>query len=177
MERLALFVQSRVHSRSGRQFALLLSRTGLPVATINAIVQLIIPPPKYHVDRLVPGVRMAKEAKLAGFIVIKRGAGREGPLNEQEVVETLIENTDDAYTFPPYPYIEHFLHSGNGRDLRAEESSIIARALANVPASVLHSEVMDWWQRIPAFLNGRPAATPASSPEETDFDGLVPVTL
>jgi glycosyltransferase involved in cell wall biosynthesis len=176
-ERLALFLQSRVHSRSGRQFAMLLSRTGLPVATINAVVQLLIPPPKYHVDRLVPDVQMAREAKVAGFIVIKRGGGEhESRLDEQEAVDTLIRNTDDAYTFPPYPYIEHFLHSGNGRNLRAEESSIIAQALANVPAAELHSESMDWWRRIPAFLNGRPAPTLAAVPDEPDLDGLVPAT-
>jgi dolichol-phosphate mannosyltransferase len=102
------------------------------------------------------------------------------PLAEEPTItftlEQLLDNTDDAYTFPPYPYIEHFLHSGNGRDLRAEESRIIARALANVPAAVLHSEVMDWWQRIPAFLNGRTAAAPASDSEEPEFVGLVPVT-
>jgi dolichol-phosphate mannosyltransferase len=177
-ERLALFVQSRVHSRSGRQFAMLMSRSGLPVATINALVQLIIPPPKYHVDRLVPGVGMSREAKVAGFIVIKRGGGeQELHLDEKEAVETLIRNTDDAYTFPPYPYIEHFLHSGNGRDLRAEESSIIAQALENVPAAVLHSESMEWFKRIPAFLNGGPATAAAPVPEEPDFDGLVAVTL
>ena len=46
-ERLTLVFQSRLHSRSGRQFAFVLTRTGLPVATINAIVQAIVPPPKY----------------------------------------------------------------------------------------------------------------------------------
>ena len=177
-ERMALFLQSRVHSRSGRQFAMLMSRTGLPVATINALVQLIIPPPKYHVDRLVPGVGMSREAKVAGFIVIKRGGGEQQlHLDEKDAVETLIRNTDDAYTFPPYPYIEHFLHSGNGRDLRAEESRIIAQALENVPAAVLHSESMEWFKRIPAFLNGRPAVAATPEPEEPDFDGLVAVTL
>src|SRR5207253_2032910 len=34
-ERIFLRCQSRLHSRSGRRFALLLSRTHLPVATIN----------------------------------------------------------------------------------------------------------------------------------------------
>ena len=52
-----LVVQSRLHSRSGRRFALILARTQLPAATINAVVQLLVPPPKYHVERLVPGVR------------------------------------------------------------------------------------------------------------------------
>ena len=65
-ERAGLLVQSRLHSRSGRRFALVLARTHLPAATINALVQLLVPPPKYHVERLVPGVEVAPEAHLAG---------------------------------------------------------------------------------------------------------------
>ena len=72
-ERIGLIVQSRLHSRSGRRFALILARTHLPAATINAVVQMLVPPPKYHVERLVPGVEVAPEAHLAGMVVIQRG--------------------------------------------------------------------------------------------------------
>ena len=75
-ERAGLLVQSRLHSRSGRRFALVLARTHLPAATINAVVQLLVPPPKYHVERLVPGVEVAPEAHLAGMVVIQRGGLR-----------------------------------------------------------------------------------------------------
>jgi hypothetical protein len=64
----------------------------------------------------------------------------------------LVANSDDAYNFPPYPAIEHFLHSGNGRDLRDRERQIVAAALENVPATLLRSETMDWWQRIPNLI-------------------------
>ena len=57
-----LLYQSRLHSRSGRRLAMVLAKTRLPAATINAIVQLLVPPPKYHVDRLVPDVQLAPEA-------------------------------------------------------------------------------------------------------------------
>src|SRR5919204_2529760 len=53
-ERLVLPLQSRVHSRSGRLFAKILASMPLPVATINALVQLVIPPPKYAITRLIP---------------------------------------------------------------------------------------------------------------------------
>ena len=39
-----------------------LTASRLPVATINAIAQLVIPPPKYHVERLVPNVKTAAGA-------------------------------------------------------------------------------------------------------------------
>ncbi len=48
------------------------SRPGMPVATVNTLVQLLVPPPKYPVQRLVPAVEIAKGAKLAGLLVIQR---------------------------------------------------------------------------------------------------------
>jgi dolichol-phosphate mannosyltransferase len=169
-ERAALILQSRIHSRSGRQFAQLIARLAFPAATINAITQFIVPPPKYHVDRLVPGVDCAQSARLAGMFVIERGGSGDVRLAPAEAVETLVENTDDAYGFPPYPFIEHFLHSGNGRDLRAEERSIIASALGELPTVLLRSSTMDWYDRLPALVGkglplGHREPTPAPAPE------------
>ena len=157
-ERFALIFQSRIHSRSGRQFAQLLTRLQFPSATINAITQFIVPPPKYHVDRLVPGVEHSTAARLAGMFVIERGGEGDVELSNAEAVETLVQNTDDAYGFPPYPSIEHFLHSGNGRDLRAEERGIIASALEGRRTVVLRSRTMDWYDRLPALVaDGKPS--------------------
>jgi hypothetical protein len=151
-ERLGLVLQSRVHSRAGRRLGQLIARFGLPAATINAAVQWIVPPPKYGVERLVPGVSLASHAWLESFVVIERGGLGERALDHDEAVSVLVENTDDAYNFPPYPAIEHFLHSGNGRDLRAIEREIVDAAFTGVPAHVLRSETMDWWQRIPNMI-------------------------
>jgi dolichol-phosphate mannosyltransferase len=160
-ERLALVVQSRIHSRSGRQFAQLIARLRLPAATINTFVQLIVPPPKFHVERLVPGVDLAHEAMLSQFVVIERGSDHETRLSHEEAVDILVANSEDAYGFPPYPSLEHFLHSGNGRDLRIAERQILERALARVPALVLSSETMNWWQRVAAVAGlGEPSERP-----------------
>lgn len=151
-ERLALVVQSRIHSRTGRLLGQLIARFGLPAATINALVQWLVPPPKYGVERLVPGVSLAREAHVDSFVVIERGGLGEQALDHEEAVSLLVANTDDAYNFPPYPAIAHFLHSGNGRDLRDREREIVAAALEGVEALVLRSETMDWWQRIPGVI-------------------------
>jgi glycosyltransferase involved in cell wall biosynthesis len=151
-ERLALVVQSRIHSRTGRLLGQLIARFGLPAATINALVQWLVPPPKYGVERLVPGVSLAREARVDSFVVIERGGLGEQALDHAEAVSLLVANTDDAYNFPPYPAIAHFLHSGNGRDLRNREREIVAAALEGVQALVLRSETMDWWQRIPDLI-------------------------
>jgi dolichol-phosphate mannosyltransferase len=151
-ERAGLLVQSRLHSRSGRRFALILARTHLPAATINALVQLLVPPPKFHVERLVPGVAVAPEGRLAGMVVIQRGGLGEVVLSEDEALETLMSNCEDAYGFPPYAAIEGSLRRPNGSDLKQVERAIVASALKGLPATLLRSETMDWGQRLPGVI-------------------------
>jgi dolichol-phosphate mannosyltransferase len=153
-ERAGLIVQSRLHSRSGRRFALILARTHLPAATINALVQLLVPPPKYHVERLVPGVSVAPEAQLAGMVVIQRGGLGEVVLDDDEALDTLMSNCEDAYGFPPYSEIEGSLRRRNGSDLQHVERAIVASALSGLPTSLLRSETMDWWCRLPGVVSG-----------------------
>ncbi len=152
-ERMALVVQSRLHSRSGRRFALLLARTHLPAATINALIQMLVPPPKYHVERLVPDVEVAPEARLAGMVVIQRGGEGTADLERREALDTLMRNCEDAYGFPPYAAIEGPLRRRNGTDLKEVERTIVARALRDVPAIVIRSETMDWWRRLPEVVD------------------------
>jgi glycosyltransferase involved in cell wall biosynthesis len=152
-ERLGLVVQSRLHSRSGRRFAFILAKTHLPAATINAIVQLLVPPPKYHVERLVPGVEVAVEGRLAGMVVIERGGSGEVVLDEREALATLLSNCEDAYGFPPYSSIEGFLRRHNGTDLGDVEREIVALALGGLPATLIRSETMDWWEHLPGVVS------------------------
>jgi dolichol-phosphate mannosyltransferase len=157
-ERLGLFVQSRVHSRSGRRFGLLLTKSRLPMATTNAVVQRLIPPPKYHVERLVPHARVAQVARLAGMIVIERGDGGEVRLDESEALKILMANCEDSYGFPPYDAIEESLYWSNGRDLREVERRIVAAAFEDCPAILMRSATRSWWQMLPDFIGGALAA-------------------
>jgi dolichol-phosphate mannosyltransferase len=153
-ERAALIVQSRLHSKSGRVLGLMMARIGIRAATLNALVQWMVPPPKYQVDRLVPGVTIAHDARLAGMVVIQRdGEESRVKLEEQQALEILLRNCDDAYTFPPYPTVEGFLHSRHGLDLKARERSIIEQAMASKPASLLCSQTRDWWKMLPEVVS------------------------
>jgi glycosyltransferase involved in cell wall biosynthesis len=153
-QRLALQIQSRVHSRSGRQAALGLARTRLPMATVNAIAQIIVPPPKYPIGSLIPGVTIASSASPSWLVIIERGADEtETPLNHQEAMEVLFRNSEDAYGFPPYPKLAAYLQQWDGVDLRAVEREIVTEALSDCPATLMRSQQLNWWQRLPAFLN------------------------
>jgi hypothetical protein len=152
-ERATLGLQSRLHSREGRLFAFFLAKSRLPVATVNALTQFLIPPPKYPVGRLVPGVPCAKIARFSGLFVICRGSDNTTEtLATDEAREILIANTDDAYGFPPYAELEEFLLAATGDDLRAMESAIITGALGTTPAFQLTSDRLNWAERIPDLI-------------------------
>jgi glycosyltransferase involved in cell wall biosynthesis len=151
-ERLKLPLQSRLHSREGRKFAFWLAKSGLPVATVNTLTQLVVPPPKYAVARLIPGVEIAQRGRVEGMFIIQRGPKSLRLLGEQEALDILLMNCEDAYGFPPYHKIEDFVMDSSGEDLRAIERRIIASALAKRPAALLSSDSLDWAERIPPLI-------------------------
>ncbi|MDQ1510611.1 MAG: hypothetical protein QOG50_2455, partial [Actinomycetota bacterium] len=161
-ERAALPLQSRLHSRSGRRFAFLLTKFHLPAASMNAVVQWIIPPPKYRVSRLIPDVRIARKGKLAGMVVIQRGTDAIELLSDTDALEILLANTEDAYGFPPYHAIEEFLLGSSGQNLRSHERQIIASALEGVPAALLTREERDWAAQIPGVIDSFASDLPLS---------------
>lgn len=153
LDRAALQVQSRLHSKSGRKVGLKLGNSRFPAASLNAIVQMIIPPPKYMINRLVPDVTIANQAKLMLVVVIERGPNIEYALTHDEIVEELSVNAEDAYGFPPYPIIGQQLFNWDGHDLHEQERAIVSRALAGCSATLMRSANFGWWKRIPELID------------------------
>ncbi len=151
-ERIALFPQSRIHSRQGRLIAFLLTRFRLPVASINAIVQRVVPPPKYHVERLVRGVNSQSRSTARGMFIIERGGSGDMAISSERALQILQANCDDAFGFPPYSSLERLLLASSEHDLKAKERAIIETAISSLPVIVMRSETMDWAERIPASV-------------------------
>jgi dolichol-phosphate mannosyltransferase len=152
VERIKLIPQSRLHSRTGRRLAFVLAKMRIPAATVNAVVQRLIPPPKYDINRLVPTARVAPEAKIARLVIIQRDHDFERELEPEEALQILFENCEDAFGFPPYSEIEGFLHGLNGHDLQRAERDVVQNAFGSVPATLIASSTMDWWQRLPSLM-------------------------
>ena len=152
-ERIALQFQSRLHSKSGRKVGLNLSKSKLPAATMNAIVQMLVPPPKYMVHRLIPKVTYANFATLSRAVIIERGPEFVESLQHAQAVETFVHNAEDAYGFPPYPILAKSLSEWNGQDLHIQEQSIVNEALKTIPTIRLRDPKFNWWQRLPVVTN------------------------
>ncbi len=147
-----LQVQSRVHSRSGRQVAQWIDGNSFPAATINAIAQIMIPPPKYMIERIIPEAKYGQKAKLRQIVVIERGKDYTAKMGESEKAKTLIANAEDAYNFPPYPVISHRLTRWGDQDLQGLEQGIVMSAVADVPATRMGSSCYDWYKRLPSLI-------------------------
>ncbi len=171
VERLFLPLQSRLHSRSGRKVAFALTQRKLPVATLNAVVQMLVPPPKYHVERLIPGVSLGADARVGGMVVIERSPhDDEQALEPAQALETLLTNGDDAFGFPPYAALERLVHGISDTDLRQREQEIVSSALAGCPAWLVRSSSMSWAQRLPHVLKAIADEHPRSDGASVDHD-------
>ena len=149
LERLALQVQSRLHSKSGRSVGMKLSHGKLPAATMNAIVQMLIPPPKYMVHRLIPRATYINHARLSRAVIIERGPEFQETLTHEQAVETFVNNAEDAYGFPPYPILADSLSRWDNVDLHPYEQAIVAKALEKIPTVRLRDPQFNWWQKLP----------------------------
>jgi dolichol-phosphate mannosyltransferase len=157
-EKLSLPLQSRIHSRTGRKVATFINKTLLPAATINMMMQMVVPPPKYFVKKLLPAVKLTQEAYFAGMFIIERSGEGTISISNQEALEILLSNCEDAYGFPPYNDLKEFLYHQNGVDLRAVEQRIIRQAFGELPATMVRSKKLDWWCLIPTFIDERIAS-------------------
>jgi hypothetical protein len=121
-------------------------------------VQMVVPPPKYFVKKLVPNAKLAGMGNLTGMFIIERGPEGIVPIENSEAMEVLLQNCEDAYGFPPYEDLKEFLYFHEGVDLREKEHAIIRQALGNLPATVMRSSTLDWWSQIPAFVDSEGVA-------------------
>jgi putative flippase GtrA len=148
-----LQVQSRLHSKGGRSIALAMSRFNLPIMGINALTQMLVPPPKYSADRLVP-CQMADTTRVRELFIIERGSPGLAEVGKRDALTRLLSNTDDAYGFPPFRYLAPAITIGsqNYHQLRAAERDILAGFLADVRIRALASDSFGWADEIPRLI-------------------------
>ena len=131
---------------NGRFPARWFTKLHLPLATLNAYWQRYLPPPRYMADALVPGLTYSQEATLS-LLVLVNPDGQAEPVSITQAVEILQQNSDRAYTLPPYPTLMTRLSSWRGQDLAAAERDIIGTALRSRAARQVVSKNGRWWEQ------------------------------
>lgn len=153
-DRIALSVQSRLHSKSGRQVGRALGDRNLPIMTMNSIVQFLVPPPKHRIDALFE-CAVGGRATIRNVVLMERGDETQVRLSVDDAVRRLIENTDDAYGFPPFSLFAPRIRI-NGDDyhsLRQKEVGLLAAAIGNARNWHLRVNGHEWAERLPAIID------------------------
>jgi glycosyltransferase involved in cell wall biosynthesis len=148
-----LRVQSRLHSKQGRGIGARMGEMNLPIMSLNALTQFVVPPPKYVVDRLVPCTH-GTSVRIEDLFIIERDEYRLADIDPELLLDELIANTDDAYGFPPFRYFAPALVVGGMSydELRAEERRILQSAMRGVRARRLATPDYTWADHIPGLL-------------------------
>ncbi|MCJ7711243.1 MAG: hypothetical protein MUQ32_10500, partial [Chloroflexi bacterium] len=152
-DRVMLAIRSRLHSREGRTVGHALGRLPVPIVTINAWVQLLIPPPKYHVTSLID-CDIVDRSTMDAIILMERGEPLAETPTLEETVDRLLDNTDDAYTFPPFATFAPLIAIG-GRDhdaLRTRERELLTASVADVWRARIRVRGHNWSDLIPALV-------------------------
>lgn len=149
-----LKLQSRLHSKEGRQFGMVLAGMNIPIMGINAMTQRVVPPPKFNVDRLVD-CRITRETSVDDLFVIERGSPAQQEMSFDDMIDTLVTNTDDAYGFPPFRQLAPSIVIGHSdyAALRATERELLTASMRTVRARQIASDDFTWCDRI-ASLRG-----------------------
>ena len=124
----------------------------VPIMTLNALTQYVVPPPKYVVDRLVP-CQATTRVEVEELFIIERKPFHLSDIDKSTLVDELVANTDDAYGFPPFRYFAPALVIGGEgyEELRARERRILASALFGIRARRLATPDYTWADHIPAL--------------------------
>jgi dolichol-phosphate mannosyltransferase len=151
-----LRVQSRLHSKEGRGIGTRLGEMNLPIMSLNAATQYVVPPPKYVVERLVP-CEWTTSVRIEDLFIIERSTFRLSEIDRDALLDELIANTDDAYGFPPFRYFAPALVVGATayEELRSQERKILDSALRGIRARRLATPDFSWADHIPHLIKER----------------------
>ncbi len=168
-KRMQLQIQSRVHSKSGRTVGKGLGSLNVPIMSINSVLQIMVPPPKYHITSLLPA-HIAPEAPIANVFLMERGEPVQERVGLEAAIDQLIDNTDDAYGFPPFATLApHFMIDGaDYQQLRTRERELLTQALQNVTVWRLRVRGHEWGELLPRLIEGGEEPDVVGVPIESD---------
>ena len=120
----------------------------------------MVPPPKHRIEDLFE-CAVGGRAPIRNIVLMERGPELLESVSLDEAVERLIENTDDAYGFPPFALFAPKITIG-GDDyaaLRRKEAGLLRSAIRNAQLWHLRVPGHEWADRLPAIID-QPALIP-----------------
>jgi dolichol-phosphate mannosyltransferase len=178
-DRAALSIQSRLHSKSGREVGRSLGERNIPIMTMNSVVQAIVPPPKHRIEALFD-CEVGGRAPIRNVVLMERGPEQLETIPLEEAVRRLIENTDDAYGFPPFATFGPRIRIGDDdyQALRRKEVELLAQAISGARRWHLQVPGHEWADVLPSIIDGTaPVPVGPGQPEPRQEPDFVPLPI
>jgi dolichol-phosphate mannosyltransferase len=150
-KRSGLKLRSMIHSKRGRQLMRKLGNLNVPIFTINALGQKFIKPPKFNIDFFLQDALPKVRTKICNFVLLETGLEGDSINIASDMATTrAIENTDDAFMFPPYREIlKHLTINGSSAcDLLEVEKDRLEEFLSNITCTISRSENRSWYEAL-----------------------------
>ena len=144
--KLGLKIRSLIHSKSGRQFMRNLSKYNVPIFTINTIGQRIIKPPKFRINDISKSFKVKEKSDVNTLCFLQKEGEEVVDIDKNMALEKAIENSDDAFLFPPYSELLEYINieGKSARDLLEDERNMLKELLAGIACSELKSDSKSW---------------------------------
>ena len=150
-------IRSLVHSKTGRTFMHKLAKLNVPIFTINTVGQSIVRPPKYGIHSILKDANIKNNTTVNNLFFLKREGNEFTELDTDVALDLAIENSDDAFIFPPYAELLKYI-AINGKtafELLGVEKKLLHSFLSGISCHMVKSETRGWFNMISEFTENR----------------------
>ncbi len=150
-------VRSLVHSKTGRSFMHKLAKLNVPIFTINTLGQSIVRPPKYSINTILQDAIIKKVTRVDSLYFLKREGNEFIQLDTDTALDLAVENSDDAFIFPPYAELLKYI-TINGKtalELLEEEKKLLLAFLSGISCYMVKSETRAWFNMISKYTENK----------------------
>lgn len=148
-------IRSLIHSKTGRSLMHKLADHNVPIFTINTIGQTKIKPPKYHIRDIIKEAKIQDKTMINFLFFLEKGEEGQNvekmeKISTDDALKRAIENSDDAFLFPPYSdLIKYVRFEGKtAYDLLEDEKKMMRELLLGIECHVLKSSGRRWTEMI-----------------------------
>jgi hypothetical protein len=145
-------IRSLIHSKTGRSLMHKLADHNVPIFTINTIGQSRIKPPKYHISDIIKDTKIKDKTTINSLFFLEKGSDGEKmeKISLEPALKRAIENSDDAFLFPPYSDLIKYIRieSKTAYDLLETEKKMMEELLSSIDCYILKSSGRKWSEMI-----------------------------
>ena len=141
-----LKLRSKVHSKGGRKFMRDLSKHNVPIFTFNTVGQMLIKPPKYGINEISKSFKVEEKSVVNKLCFLQTEGEEVVDIDKSTALEKAIENSDDAFLFPPYSELLEYIKidGKSAHELLEEEKNMLEKLLSGLTCLELKSESKSW---------------------------------